>query len=189
MPRRGARTFVDSGTVLSTSYRLPLLVCAQRHYLAVAWSPYVAAEVARVATREWVKAAIKRAADQGSDEIGRTVIDSMETVRSGIDKAVSALEQSWSCPSADALELATGLISPLQDEKDWPVLAGAVAAGAQYLLSLDQRSFPHGRGWRNVVFWHPDTFLTTFFQVDAEAYVDVRLDLADIPQPIPLVPR
>ena len=78
--------------------------------------------------------------------------------------------------------------SPLQDEKDWPVLAGAVATGCQYLLSLDQKSFPHGQGWRNVVFWHPDTFLTAFFQADAEAYVDVRLDLADIAEPLPLFP-
>lgn len=142
-----------------------------------------------MATREWVKAAIKGLAGKNSEEVSRTVIDAMDTIRERIDFAISALERSWYCPSADVLQDVMNQASPLQDEKDWPVLAGAVAAGCQYLLSLDQKSFPHGQGWRNVVFWHPDTFLTAFFQADAEAYVDVRLDLADIAQPLPLFPR
>ncbi|HEY9288100.1 MAG TPA: hypothetical protein VIT43_08780 [Candidatus Dormibacteraeota bacterium] len=121
-------------------------------------------------------------------EIYQTVKDSMETVRERIDAAVSALEQSWSCPVPDALRAALELPSPLDDEKDWPVLAAARAVGVQYLLSLDQRSFPHGANWRGMVFWHPDTFLTAFFLADPDAYVDVALDLADVPAPLPLFP-
>ena len=47
-----------------------------------------------MATREWVKAAIKGLAGKNSEEVSRTVIDAMDSVRERIDFAISALERS-----------------------------------------------------------------------------------------------
>lgn len=55
--------------------------------------------------------------------------------------------------------------------------AAALAVGASFLLSLNQSDFPHGATHRSVVFWHPDTFLTAYFQSDQDAYVYVRDEL------------
>jgi len=185
--------FVDTSTVLFDSYRLPLLSCAQLGHLNVVWSPYVAAEVARVSTREYVRRVLRTVAAEPTsrDQIVELVNDAMNRVRQSIDSAIDALEQYWYSPDPNVRRqvetLAAG--SPLEDEKDVPILAGALASGCRYLLTTDTKAFPHGVEWQNIRFWHPDTFLTAFFMNFPDGYVDVRLDLEDIVQTSPLLPR
>lgn len=173
------------------SYHMPLLACAQHGYLNVCWSPYVAGEVARVSTREYVRAQLRQTKGGAIDEIATAIIDAMERVRETIDAVIEALEQYWYSPNPGARQEATdvALQAPVRDAQDVPILAGALAIRAEYLLTTDAAAFPHGLGWQNLKFWHPDTFLTAFFQRNPDAYVDVRLDLDDIAVAIPLLPK
>ena len=194
-PQRNAAVFVDTGSVLAASYRLPLMVCSQLNALEVCWSPYVVAELARVATREYVRDALTGARKQGTErgEVSTFVASAMEAVRGTLDANIEQLEQLWITPRADALASLSNLGWHTQDPKDVPVFRAAVAVGAGYLLSRDHAAFPHGRLVGQLEFWHPDTFLTALFQADPELYIDVRLDLADLEDSIsplpPLLPR
>lgn len=106
----------------------------------------------------------------------------MESVRGTIDTVVAQLEQLWSSPEPEVLRLIpthAPWASAIADSRDVPVFRGAIAAGAQYLLSRD-RHFPHGQVLNGIQLWHPDTFLTALFELDEDLYVDVRLDLMDL---------
>ncbi len=131
-----------------------------------------------------------KVAGQPAETVIRTITEAIDTVREGIDSAIGELEKNWISPTPDALTTSSAQIGDsLRDKKDLPILAAAKATSCEYLLSSDEASFPHGESWGNVWYWHPDTFLTAFFEGCPEAYIDVRLDLADIRPPIPLIPR
>ncbi len=171
--------FVDTTCLFDRSIRLPLIVCAQLEALTVAWSPYVAAELGRVATRNYVRSALA-APPQGP--LPDTIEHAMESVRTTIDAVVAQLEQVWSSPAPGVLRRLPGGAtwrSAIQDREDLPILCGALATSAKYLLSHD-RHFSHGQAVNGVEFWHPDTFLTALFELDEDLYVDVRLDLMDL---------
>jgi hypothetical protein len=183
--------FADTNTVLYDSYRLPLLICAQHGYLKVCWSPYVASEVARVSTREYVRNELRQQQGEGNEAIAKAIIDSIDRVRGSIDGVVDTLEQYWYSPDPNARQYSAdvALEAPVRDAQDRPILAGALATGAEYLLTADTATFPHGVEWQGLKFWHPDTFLTAFFQTNPDSYIDVRLDIGDIAVAIPLLPR
>jgi predicted nucleic acid-binding protein len=63
----------------------------------------------------------------------------------------------------------------VRDPKDLPVLAGAIACGADFLLSFDEKIFPHGGSFGNIDYWNPDTFLMRFFSNEPAAYERVGL--------------
>lgn len=167
-PRRNDGVFIDSNVVYGTDCRLPLLLLAGAALLQVHWSPYVAAEVARVSTREQALAA-------ASTDI-RTLGEELERRRHEIDRVISDHERYWHSPSPTDFRAAYATLPPntAPDLNDIPVLAGALATRASFVLTTNQKDMPHGRVYENVVFWYPDTFLTAYFEEDPEAYVFVR---------------
>lgn len=107
------------------------------------------------------------------------------------DQVITAHEQAWHCPdpvyvraSYEQLEGET-----LADEQDRPILAGALAVGARFLLSRDKRQFPHGARVSGVWCWHPDTYLAALFQRRPDIYRRVRLRIADMNRAGPLLPN
>ena len=172
-PLRHNRVFVDTGTIYGTDCRLPLLLLAGIGFLHVGWSPYVASEVARVSTREQALESSKRGADLA------TLRGDLETRRHEIDRVIEDHEQWWSSPSPDELRVVYEGLAPnaVSDRKDMPVLAAALASGSTFLLSTNTRDFPHGRSHAQLVFWHPDTFLTAYFETDLDAYIFVAQEL------------
>jgi len=126
----------------------------------------------------------------GQDAVSR-VTESVQNVRRTIDAVVELLERCWSCPPADRLADATRQVvaAALPDENDRPILAGAVATEAAFLLSRDKEAFPHGRNFGGVAFWHPDTFLTTLFEDNPDAYQVVVDELRFVPLEASLFPR
>lgn len=174
-PLRGDRLFVDTGVIYGTDCRLPLLLLAGTGLLEVRWSPYVAAEVARVATREQAFETVRH----DPPDLPRKLAADLERRRHEIDRVVSDHERLWGSPPHDVLREVSSALPPnvISDAKDIPILAGALACGATFLLSTNERHFPHGGSYESVVFWHPDTFLTTYFETDLEAYAFVAQEL------------
>jgi hypothetical protein len=68
-----------------------------------------------------------------------------EQARDEINVAVGEMERWWSVPRSVEIRKATEEPEQPDDADDWPILAAARAARAQYLLSEDARSFSHGR--------------------------------------------
>lgn len=172
---------------MGTADRAALQVCAEMGDLIVWWSPYVAAEIARVATRAHVVYALGQPVSARSAEAAAI---EMESVRTTIDAAIHALEQCWSVPTPAAMQNAAAHVSEaVPDATDSPVLAGAIATGARFLLSRDEAAFPHGGGYGRLAFWHPDTFLTTLFLSEDAVYARVRLLVGDAMRGGALLPR
>lgn len=176
--------FVDTNVVLNEWYRLPLVICAVQGLLHVSWSPYVAAEVARVATRVYAEAQL--ASSPTRDE----VMAAIGRVRDEIDHAVGLQESIWHSPEPDALQAARAAagFAPLADERDRPVLAGAMATNSTFLLSLDS-GFRHGDSFRGVAYWHPDTYLFALFNTDQDLYTVVCEEMPNQARAQLLVPR
>lgn len=177
-PQRGDVVFVDTSAVLR-AYRFPLLILARWHRLHIFWSPYVAAEVARVATREQMIQSIRGGrASQAQLEYD------LEARRHVIDEAIERHEAAWDSPVATAMsqQYVRGRVPRLADRKDQAVLTASLAVDARYLLSTDQPSFKHLTRFGSVVCWHPDTFLTAFFRGDRAAYVAVCQELETLSQ-------
>lgn len=171
-PASGDTVFVDTSAMFIDDSRLPLLLLSFGGYLDVCWSPYVAGEVARVATREQAVATLTR----GPQNLPRQLTDDLESRRHEIDRVIAEHERRWRSP--DPAGLRTVFIEnpnlPVQDPNDHPILAAAMAVGAPFLLTGNSRHFPYGHSYEGVTFWNPDTFLTAFFLTHPEAYVFVR---------------
>ena len=167
-PLRNDRVFVDSNVIYGTDCRLPLLLLAGSGLLTVHWSPYVAAEIARVATREQALAVVRTNPALLGQEL--------EARRREIDRVVADHERHWHSPSPTALRAVHREIPPdaVSDPNDLPILASALATDAAFLLTTNEHHFPHGQAYQGVVFWHPDTFLTAYFEDAPEAYIFVR---------------
>jgi hypothetical protein len=177
-PQRESVVFIDTSTLVR-SFRFPLQVLADRGRLHIFWSAYVAAEVARVATREQVFESLKQ---QRASRAELTY--DLEARRHVIDEAIEGLERSWDSPAAPAMArlYVRGTVPRLADRKDQAVLTAALAVGAQFLLSADRPSFDHLKRYGPLTCWHPDTFLTAYFQSDRAAYVTVCQELEKLPQ-------
>ena len=167
-PQRADVVFVDTSTVLS-AHRFPLLILARWRRLHIFWSPYVVAEVARVATREQAIQSVKRGSTRTE------LAADLEARRHVIDEAIEHHEAAWDSPAATAMarQYVSGRVPRLADRKDQAVLTAGLAVDAHYLLSTDRPSFGHLKRFESLVCWHPDTFLTAFFRRDREAYVAV----------------
>ena len=101
------------------------------------------------------------------------------------------LERSWTSPSPERLRETAAAIADLTlpDEKDRPILAGALATGSTCLLSKDKETFPQGAGIGQLVFWHPDAFLTALFEDNSEVYETVIEELRLLPSDGSLFPH
>ena len=171
-PASGDTVFIDTSAMFVDDSRLPLLLLSFGGYLDVCWSPYVAGEVARVATREQAIATLKR----GPQNVLRQLSEDLESRRHEIDRVITEHEQRWRSPDPPGLRtvLLENRSLPVQDPDDHPILAAAIAVGAPFLLTGNSRHFPYGRSYEGVTFWNPDTFLTAFFLAHPEAYLFVR---------------
>ena len=160
----------DTNTLLDWYYRAPLFASATAGDLAVHSSSVIARQMAKVVYRANVLAAIRspRSGDLGRsiEAILREVFD---RIAEGLDDQLSGLERTFrSVTNLDAVE--DPLLDVLADAGDRLVLRTALAAGVPYLLSLDQRHLPHGAVFHGVQCWHPDSFLTLFYQQNPDAY-------------------
>ena len=179
------RVFIDTSALLTADDDLPLLICAQEEDLQVHWSPFVVSELARVPTRETAIAAVQRGYSAAQ------LRAPLEAVRVVIDQVVTAHEQAWHCPDPLYVRASHQQLEEvaLADEQDRPILAGALAVGARFLLSRDKRQFPHGESVSDVWCWHPDTYLTALFQNRPDIYRRVRLRITDMRRAGPLLPN
>ncbi len=185
-PSRGARVFVDTNVLFFTSDTLALLALAQQGLLEVCWSPYVAAELSRTTGQRYLNEArwleeVEDIAPEGvksSLVTGRLwVLARLERLGKPIYDAVSVFERYWESPDPEQVRVVSDRLAAedLPDALDREILVGALALKCDVLISRDQPMFPHGGEMHGVQLWHPDTFLTAFFQGDAQAYDQVRL--------------
>lgn len=161
---------VDTNTLLDGSYLAPLSVSARYRDLAVFWSSAIARQMVKVVYRGNVLAALRRpTADDAGRSMASTLRAVFDRIAEGLDDQLAELERTFrSATNLDAVEEA--LLDVLSDVGDRPVLRTALAAEAPYLLSLDQRHFPHGAVFYGVQCWHPDSFLTLFYQQNPAAH-------------------
>jgi hypothetical protein len=109
-------------------------------------------------------------------------MEAIDDAKLQLDATVAQLEQYWHVAPPNAAEAGASEVRniTINDVGALSVLAGAIATQARYLLTTNQEVFPNGLGWKAIAFWHPDTFLTAFFETCPDAYEDVCLDLADL---------
>ena len=98
-PTRGDRVFIDTSTMFVDDSRLPLLLLSFGGYLDVCWSPYVAGEVARVATRAQALATLAT----NPQDARHQLVKDLETRRDEIDRVISDHEQRWRSPDPAVL--------------------------------------------------------------------------------------
>lgn len=97
LPQPGDRVFVDTNVMFHEWYRLPLAICAVQQFLHVSWSPYVAGEVARVATRNYAEKQLALNPSRAE------VMQAIGTVRDEIDRVIERHERQWHSPDPEAL--------------------------------------------------------------------------------------
>lgn len=160
---------IDTSVFLSITYLRPLLVSASVGDLAVYWSPPIQREIAKVVVREVILRVLR-------DASGSSPADAIPAVRRAVNSVSVALEDQLA-EAERVFRLVTDLssirdadVEVIADPADRMVLRTALASGAQYILSLDNRHLPHGTVFHGVECWHPDTYLTTFYQQNPEAY-------------------
>ena len=100
-----------------------------------------------------------------------------------IYNAVAVFEQLWETPPHRVVATVSQRLAAedVADPRDREILVGAIAAECRALLSRDQAMFPNGAVLHGLEVWHPDTFLTAFFQGDRDAYQTVRLLISMLP--------
>ena len=176
------RVAVDTNVVFRGEYCQPLAASARLGDLAVYWSPTIQREIAKVTYREHVLAALRATPHRRLDNVP-ALRQLFDTVASVLDAQLTDLEHVFRfVPSRVAVDEAA--LSAVADAADRPILHAALTADAPYLLSLDERHFPHGAVVAGVQCWHPDTFLTLFYQQNPGAYERVVLRLPTLPAPI-----
>lgn len=92
-----------------------------------------------------------------------------DRIASDLEEQLFELERSFRYADGEAA-VDPALLAAVADPNDRPVRRAALAAGAPYLLSLDRRHLPHGTTFHGVRCWHPDTFLTLFYEQNPDAY-------------------
>lgn len=105
---------------------------------------------------------------------------SSHVLRAAIDSAVARLEAKvrevetvfqYALP---AKVVPDEVVKAVPDAADWVLIQTALGNNATVLLTLDQRHLPHGAIIAGVECWHPDTFLTLFYQQNPDAYRRIR---------------
>lgn len=163
------RVAVDTNVVFHGEYCQPLAVSAELGDLEVYWSPMIQREIAKVTYREHVLAALRASSRRRLDS-APALRQLFDAVAVALDGQMTDLERTFRfAPTDVAVDEATLLA--VADTADRPILRAALAAGASYLLSLDEHHFPHGTIVAGVRCWHPDTFLTLFYRQNPGAYV------------------
>ena len=133
----GWRLVIDANILLQAPMRDTLLRLAQERIIAVFWSDTILAEVERNFARV-----------SGTAEAERRYA-----------RLIDALRQNF--PGAFVPDVEIGVVSPGVAPHDRHVLACALAAPANLIVTYNTRHFPmHLLAPHGVLAWHPDTLLT-----------------------------
>jgi hypothetical protein len=162
---------------MRTADRAALQICAEMGDLIVLWSPYVAAEVARVATPSarglrlgpaWLCLHANRR--------GRRDRDRAPHDRCGRPRPGGVLGDSRAQGDGGGFVARAGC-RPRPHRRADPRRCNSRPSE---LPSVHRwGGLPARRGHQSVAFWHADTFLTTFFQREPAVYTRVRLLVGD----------
>jgi predicted nucleic acid-binding protein len=174
------RVFIDTNVYFHWSYRAPLAAGAREGDLAVFWSAEIQAEITRVSEREMMAAATRRAQSLPSAERQRAIDATLACVTAERSAQFAALEPFFRVVAGSAMDDAIEL-NGLSDPDDRPHILAARTAGAPFLLTLDHLHLPHGAIFAGVQCWHPDTFLTLFYQQNPHAYARARRAIKKLP--------
>ena len=160
---------LDSSVLLGANSRLVVGGAALGYYKAF-WSSWIIAEYARVRT-QWV---IERAGHDLADrvEMSRRLAASRAKINSAIDRFSRILDSVdyHAAPQAD--------LSWLSDLDDRPIMATALAAHADALVTENVHDFPLGEERNGVLLLNSGAFLTMLYQVRPEAEGALRDYLA-----------
>lgn len=138
------RAVLDTSTLVSAHRHWLWLLAWQGYYEGI-WSPFIIAELTRV---RWTLAT-----RHGTDPV---------VMRQRINDLIHAFSAVLETATYTAqLSLVQGL---LPDPDDEPVLAAALAANADYIVSLNTRDFPVEQVILGVRFITPHDFLTVLEQ-------------------------
>jgi predicted nucleic acid-binding protein len=176
---------VDTNVVFQFSFRKPLAASAKAGDLVVYWSAAAEAELARVARREIAQAIERRLSVEESGARARAVAEALATLGADLDAQLAALREYFRPAPAVSLEETTTL-TEIDDPDDRLHVLAARASGAAYLLTLDERHLPHGAIYAGVQCWHPDSFLTLFYQQNPDAYERAIQLIEELPDALAL---
>jgi predicted nucleic acid-binding protein len=174
------KVFIDTNVFFQWIYRAPLAASAREGDLLVFWSPAIQAEITRVSERETTAAATRRAQILPPEERQPAIDATLAHVNAELRAQFAALEPFFQVVAtpvmADAIDL-----TDLSDPDDRHHILAARAAGAPFFLTLDQLHLPYGSIFAGVQCWHPDTFLTLFYQQNPDAYTRARRSIGRLP--------
>ena len=176
--------FVDTSTLFQITYRLELAASAQAGDLAVYWSIRIQDEVARVAERTTKIAVARRARGLPPERRFAEVEAALDRMQADVRALVTAMEQFFRLASVET-EDHRNEVGALSGPDDRVHILSAQAANVPYLLTLDQRHLPHGILVGRVQCWHPDTFLTLFYQQNRDAYDRAKQAIKKLPDTSP----
>jgi predicted nucleic acid-binding protein len=175
---------IDTGVLFDGNTRLPLVASARGGHLVVYWSPSIQREMAKVAYRAAILAAFRTASPELAEgEIRALLWQVFDRIAADIERQCAELDL-WFKSASELTTVDEALLRDVPDIADRPVLRTALAARAPYLLSLDQRHFPHGTVYHGVQCWHPDAFLTLFYQQNPAAYEYAARSVNGLPESI-----
>jgi predicted nucleic acid-binding protein len=148
--------------------------------LVVFWSREIQEEIRGVARREAVAAAMRPFGSRVTDELSSAIEAALERIDLLVDDQMDMLSRYFHL-APTALNSAALALEDVSDPDDRLHIRSAHAAGANYLLTLDNRHLLHGAIYAGVACWHPDTFLTLFFQQNPAAYTRTVRALKRLP--------
>lgn len=169
---------VDTNTLLDGNYRLPLAASARGGDLVVYRSPSIVRECVKVIYRETMRTALR-----GIDSRRVELRPLFDRTAADLESQLFDLEAIFRYP-AGLHDIDQSALASVSDPTDRHVLRTALAAQAPFLLSLDRRQFPHGSLLQGVRCWHPDSFLTLFYQQNPASYARARQRLDALPTSI-----
>jgi predicted nucleic acid-binding protein len=174
------KVFIDTNTYFQRSYHQALDASVYAGDLDVYWSKEILKEILRVAERVVATATSQHVADLPIDQQNIVMEAALDRIRLVVGNQVEILHRYFRLAPAPP-NLTALALDDVVDPDDRLHIRSARAAGAGYFLSLDNRHLPHGATYGGVACWHPDTFLTLFYQQNPDAYDRAKRSIEDLP--------
>lgn len=159
---------IDANVFLQKRSLLPLLGSAQQGGIRVVWSPSVMREVCEVVYRSGIDGAVQNTKSTNGLDLRRRLRSEFSIRAEHLESQIRDAERTLRYISVNVSDEIP--VDTVRDPNDWHLVHLSKRAKARILLSLDQRHLPHGLVVDGVQCWHPDTFLTLFFQQNPEVY-------------------
>jgi hypothetical protein len=145
-----------------------LLASATVGDVAVLWSPPLQREIAKVVYREGVLRLLRETKASSPGGAVPEVRLAFNSLGEQIEAQLAQVERAFRLvPDVSGIE--QSLVEAIKDPADRMALRTALIGGARHILSLDERHLPHDVVFHGVRCWHPDTFLTIFYQQNPDA--------------------